>query len=66
MNNHVVLLSLGFAFVARTLMGVVQPAVRIRAGAFELQEFSLPDPQYSEQTFHPGAARLGLGRFHFS
>lgn len=61
-NNHVVLL-LGLTLVARTLMGVVQTAGFVRAGALELQEFSLPNPQYSEQAFYPRATRLEFRGF---
>ena len=46
-NNHAVLL-LGFTFVARTLMGSVQAAVRIGAGSLDFHQLSLTDSKDSE------------------
>jgi hypothetical protein len=45
----------------------MQPASFVGAGTLELQEFSLPNPQYCEETLYSGSVRLVrlfLGGFH--
>lgn len=56
-NNHEILL-LGLAFITRTGMILVQSAVLVGAGTLELEQFTLTDPQYGEQTLYTRAVRL--------
>ena len=62
-DNHASLL-LRFAFVARTLVILVQPAFRVGARTLELEQFTLTDPQYCEQALYTRTVRLeGLSLF---
>lgn len=57
MNNHASLL-LRLAFVARTLVGSVQAAIRVGAGSLDIHQLSLTDSQDGEQALYTRAVRL--------